>query len=90
MKIARKDFYYAYNMLYCTPFVQPFLSFTRIYLAKFITLHTIVSRYISASSFERAYSTTLPHGPTFYALTTLNKIYLNSQKNHSHITIICD
>lgn len=84
MKIARKDFYYAYNMLYCTPFVQPFLIFTRIYLAKFITLHTIVSRYISASSFE------MPHGPTFYTLTTLNKIYLNSQKNHSHITIICD
>lgn len=52
MKIARKDFYYAYNMLYCTPFVQPFLIFTRIYLAKFITLHIIVSRYISASSLE--------------------------------------
>lgn len=54
-KIARKDFYYAYNMLYCTPFVQPFLIFTRIYIAKFITLHIIVSRYISASSLEWAY-----------------------------------
>lgn len=90
MKIARKDFYYAYNMLYCTPFVQPFLIFTRIYLAKFITLHVIVSRFISASSFERADSTTQPHGPTVFALKTLNKIFSNSQKNHTHITIICD
>lgn len=33
MKTARKD------MLYCTPFVQPFVIFSRIYLAKFITPH---------------------------------------------------
>lgn len=43
MKTARKD------MLYCTPFVQPFLIFSRIYLAKFITLHIIVSRHVSVS-----------------------------------------
>lgn len=48
-KIARKDFYYAYNMLYCTPFVQPFLIFTRIHLAKFIALTITVSRHVSAS-----------------------------------------